>query len=55
MPSLVSDVVSILVEPVGLLPPGVEAHGGLALQQLVHAAGPVGGAARKALLLREAH
>ena len=52
---LVSGVVSILAEPVGLFPSGVEAHGGLVLQEVIHPAGPVGGAASKALLLREAH
>lgn len=49
--SLVSHIVSRFVEPVRLLPTGVEAHGAFALQQVMDAAPPVGRPPGKTLLL----
>lgn len=53
--SLVSLLVTGLVEVVWLFPAGVEAHGALVLQQLVHPTHTLCGAASKALLLGVAH
>lgn len=49
--SLVSDVISGFVEPVGLFPAGVKAHGPFVLQQIVDAACPVGWPPFETLLL----